>query len=164
MTGADQGQQRKRNWGGASRVLRTITSRTREYQANGAWPRRDGSLDVLDAGAEARSRATMLDVPCWAEHHGYQAIIVENVLEIFDWILIEEWFAMMAKLGYRWQVCSFNRMFFRSPGLGLGLRPPQSRREQGPIAFWTSLLWRPHGFSMSALVSVRLTECGTCRS
>jgi DNA (cytosine-5)-methyltransferase 1 len=75
--------------------------------------------------AEARSRATMLDVPRWAAHHGYQAIIVENVLEIFDWILLEEWFAMMAKLGYIWRVCSFNSMFFG--GHSTGPRPPQSR-------------------------------------
>jgi DNA (cytosine-5)-methyltransferase 1 len=82
--------------------------------------------DRLKREAEARSRATMFDVPRWAEYHDYAAIIVENVLEIFDWILIEEWFQMMAKLGYRWQVCSFNSMFFGG-GDQVGPRPPQSR-------------------------------------
>ena len=87
--------------------------------------------DRLKREAEARSRATMFDVPRWAEYHDYAAIIVENVLEIFDWILIEEWFQMMAKLGYRWQVKSFNSMFF---GGQVGPRPPQSR-DRTYIAF-----------------------------
>jgi DNA (cytosine-5)-methyltransferase 1 len=75
--------------------------------------------------AEARSRATMFDVPRWTEQHRYQAVLVENVLEIFDWELIDEWLAMMAKLGYRHQICSFNSMFFA--GSQDVPRPPQSR-------------------------------------
>jgi DNA (cytosine-5)-methyltransferase 1 len=90
--------------------------------------------------AEARSRATMFDVPRWTEYHNYLAVIVENVQEIFDWILVEEWLAMMAKLGYRWQICSYNSMFFG--GGTFGPRSPQSR-DRAYIVFTKERNHRP---------------------
>lgn len=35
---------------------------------------------------ETRSRATMFEVLRWAEAHGYEAVIVENVEEVQDWV------------------------------------------------------------------------------
>jgi site-specific DNA-cytosine methylase len=67
-------------------------------------------IPTIDPAAE-RSRATMLDVPRFAEYHQYECIIVENVVEARDWILFDEWLLMMQKLGYAWETVYFNSMF-----------------------------------------------------
>jgi DNA (cytosine-5)-methyltransferase 1 len=80
----------------------------------------------IDPAAE-RSRATMLDVPRFAEYHQYECIIVENVVEARDWILFDEWLLMMQKLGYRWETVYFNSMF---------AHPTPQSRDRMYVVFW----------------------------
>lgn len=79
-----------------------------------AWGRRDNgprripegeSVDyasLMDAEADA-TRATMLEVIRFSEHHRYSAVIVENVIEVQRWPLFRHWLGMMRALGYRYQ-------------------------------------------------------------
>lgn len=62
-----------------------------------------------DPGAD-RSRATMWDVPRFAERHLYRAIIVENVYEVTKWTVWPAWRQAMELLGYTLQVVSLNSM------------------------------------------------------
>jgi DNA (cytosine-5)-methyltransferase 1 len=80
----------------------------------------------IDPAAE-RSRATMLDVPRFAEYHQYACIIVENVVEAREWILFDEWLLMMQKLGYAWEAVYFNSMF---------AHPTPQSRDRMYVVFW----------------------------
>ncbi|WP_082375944.1 DNA cytosine methyltransferase [Pseudonocardia sp. HH130629-09] len=64
----------------------------------------------LDAGE--RSRALMHDVPRFAEHHRYRAVIVENVPALLKWVHFPKWIARMRKLDYDYQVLT--RIFRRA--------------------------------------------------
>ncbi len=66
--------------------------------------------DAIDPAAE-RSRATMWDVPRFAEFHDYRIIIVENVVDVRMWLLWDSWLHAMDSLGYRHQLVSLNSMF-----------------------------------------------------
>jgi DNA (cytosine-5)-methyltransferase 1 len=83
-------------------------------------------LPTIDPAAE-RSRATMLDVPRFAEYHQYECIIVENVVEAREWILFDEWLLMMQKLGYAWETVYFNSMF---------AHPTPQSRDRMYVVFW----------------------------
>lgn len=61
---------------------------------------------------DIRSRETMMCVPHYAEAHGYNVIIVENVVDVHDWAGYDAWRMYMDALGYRCQPCYFNSMFF----------------------------------------------------
>ncbi|MBK8188854.1 MAG: DNA cytosine methyltransferase [Vampirovibrionales bacterium] len=61
--------------------------------------------------AEERSRATMWDVPRFAEYHRYNAIIVENVVDARHWVTWDAWLHAMQLLGYEHQIVFFNSMF-----------------------------------------------------
>lgn len=76
---------------------------------------------------EDRSRATMWDVPRFAEYHNYNAIIVENVVEARDWILWNTWLQAMHKLGYQHKCCYFNSMHFQ---------PTPQSRDRMYVVFW----------------------------
>jgi DNA (cytosine-5)-methyltransferase 1 len=67
--------------------------------------------NVLVAADEERSRATMWDVPRFAEYHNYRIIIVENVVEAAKWVLYESWLHAMNSLGYDHEIVYFNSMF-----------------------------------------------------
>ncbi|MFZ1794305.1 MAG: DNA cytosine methyltransferase, partial [Anaerolineae bacterium] len=41
--------------------------------------------------AEERSRATMWDVPRFAEYHKYNIIVVENVVDARKWVMWDAW-------------------------------------------------------------------------
>lgn len=69
-------------------------------------------IEPLPVEAEERSRATMWDVVRFAEHHGYEAIVVENVVDAWDWALLPAWFAAMEALGYEHRALFLNSMFF----------------------------------------------------
>ncbi|MBF4549693.1 DNA cytosine methyltransferase [Pseudoclavibacter sp. VKM Ac-2888] len=92
-------------------------------------------LDVfgekLPDEAAIRSRATMWDVPRFAEHHRYEAIIVENVVDAFRWIMFPAWLQAMELLGYTHQIVWLNSMHAQ----GLGLPAPQSR-DRMYCVFW----------------------------
>jgi len=65
--------------------------------------------DAPDPAAE-RSRATMWDVPRFAERNPYAAIIVENVVEVAKWVGYRAWCIAMEDLGYDRTVLSINSM------------------------------------------------------
>lgn len=60
--------------------------------------------------SEERSRATMWDVVRFAEHHQYEAIIVENVVDARSWVLYDEWLAALHKLGYATRAVYLNTL------------------------------------------------------
>ena len=94
-----------------TRVLLASPECTNHSQARGVSRRRqDPSLwDAPDPSAE-RSRATMWDVPRFAEQVGYDAIVVENVVEAAAWVMWPAWWQAMECLGYRGRVVSANSM------------------------------------------------------
>lgn len=77
--------------------------------------------------AEERSRATMWDVPRFAEYHKYNIIIVENVVDARSWVLWDAWLHAMSLLGYDHQCVYFNSMF--------AWPTPQSR-DRMYVVFW----------------------------
>lgn len=83
--------------------------------------------NILIDPAEERSRATMWDVPRFAEYHGYEIIVVENVVDAGKWRLWDSWIHAMHALGYEHQVVYFNSMF--------AWPTPQSRDRMYTI-FW----------------------------
>lgn len=83
-------------------------------------------FEELDA-AEERSRATMWDVPRFAEFHNYNIIIVENVVEARTWRLWEAWLKAMHDLGYRHRCLYLNSMFFH---------PCPQSRDRMYVVFW----------------------------
>lgn len=84
---------------------------TNHSQARGvSRKRQDPSLwDAPDPAAE-RSRATMWDVPRFAEQMDYAAVVVENVVEATKWRLWPAWWMAMEALGYVGRVLSHNSM------------------------------------------------------
>ena len=94
-----------------TRVLLASPECTNHAQARGVSRRRqDPSLwDAPDPSAE-RSRATMWDVPRFAEQVGYDAVVVENVVEATTWVMWPAWWQAMECLGYRGRVVSANSM------------------------------------------------------
>ncbi len=71
-------------------------------------------FDKPDPSAE-RSRATMWDVPRFAEQMFYDAIVVENVVEATKWVGWRAWCMSMEDLGYQRTVLSQNSMFHGVP-------------------------------------------------
>ena len=85
-----------------------------------------------DPAAE-RSRATMWDVPRFAERHHYQLVFVENVVEVAKWAPFDAWLQAMDSLGYRHKLLSLNSMVAEPPP-GFA-RAPQSR-DRLYVVFW----------------------------
>ncbi|MFJ3393928.1 DNA cytosine methyltransferase [Leifsonia aquatica] len=90
----------------------------------------DGTRPLVDEAAN-RSRATMWDVPRFAEHHLYEAIIIENVVDAFRWVMFPAWLQAMELLGYRHEIVWLNSMHAQ----GGGLPAPQSR-DRMYVVFW----------------------------
>jgi DNA (cytosine-5)-methyltransferase 1 len=70
--------------------------------ANGR--RQDGDHPTLFGDRPAQvtqRRATMWDVVRFLEHHRYQAVIVENVVDVRKWVLFDVWLAALRQLGYQ---------------------------------------------------------------
>ena len=82
----------------------------------------------VDASAE-RSRATMWDVPRFAEYHGYELIFVENVVDAREWVMFDAWLHAMHLLGYRHKCVYLNSMF---------CHPTPQSRDRMYIVFWKS--------------------------
>ena len=79
--------------------------------------------ETLPDEAAERSRATMWDVLRFAEYHRYKAIVVENVVDVRDWLMWPAWTTGLTNLGYYYQVVYLNSMFAQAAGLPA----PQSR-------------------------------------
>lgn len=73
--------------------------------------------EALPDQAAERSRATMWDVVRFAEYHHYQAVIVENVVEVASWLPFRAWLLAMDALGYENQIVSLNSMHAQAQGL-----------------------------------------------
>jgi DNA (cytosine-5)-methyltransferase 1 len=80
--------------------------------------------ETLPSEAVERSRATMWDVPRFAEQHAYRAIVVENVVDAAKWVMWDAWLMAMRSLGYEHQLVSLNSM--HAPAAEAP-RAPQSR-------------------------------------
>ncbi|GAB3191896.1 DNA cytosine methyltransferase [Nesterenkonia suensis] len=85
---------------------------------------------IADEAAE-RSRATMWDVPRFAEHHDYKLIITENVVDAARWVMWDAWLHAMDSLGYDHHVVYLNSMHAQA----YGLPAPQSR-DRMYVVFW----------------------------
>lgn len=97
-------------------VLLASPECTNHSQAKGvSRKRQDPSLwDAPDPAAE-RSRATMWDVPRFAEQMLYDCIVVENVVEATKWVGWNGWSQVMADLGYERRILSHNSMHHGVP-------------------------------------------------
>ncbi len=96
-------------------VLWASPSCTNHSLAKGQKRRMDAQMElfgkpIIDESAE-RSRATMFDVPRFAEYHDYRVIIVENVVDVRHWRLYDAWLSAMDALGYDHKEVYFNSMF-----------------------------------------------------
>jgi DNA (cytosine-5)-methyltransferase 1 len=87
--------------------------------------------EVLPDAAAERSRATMWDVPRFAEVHRYESVIVENVVDAFHWQPFQAWLMAMDSLGYDHQAVFLNSMHAQVFGPGA----PQSR-DRMYVVFW----------------------------
>lgn len=87
--------------------------------------------EVLPDAAAERSRATMWDVPRFAEAHRYSAVIVENVVDAWHWEPFRAWLMAMDCLGYDHQPVFLNSMHAQ----GFGQGAPQSR-DRMYVVFW----------------------------
>ena len=103
---------------------------------------------VLDASAE-RSRATMWDVPRFAEYHSYNAIIVENVVDARRWVLFDAWLSAMHALGYSHKCVYFNSRHFH---------PTPQTRDRMYVNFWKTKNKAPQ------LDYSPLAYCPSCKS
>lgn len=81
---------------------------------------------ILDPAAE-RSRATMWDVPRFAEYHNYNAIIVENVVDARKWVMFDAWLMAMHSLGYMHRCVYLNSMH---------AHPTPQSRDRMYVVFW----------------------------
>jgi DNA (cytosine-5)-methyltransferase 1 len=92
---------------------------------------------------DERSRATMWDVPRFAEVHHYRHIVVENVVEAHEWVLFPSWLKTMQALGYNFKMCFLNSQFFN---------PCPQSRDRMYVVFWKkgmpkpNLEYKPKGF------------------
>jgi DNA (cytosine-5)-methyltransferase 1 len=84
-----------------------------------------GELTV-DPAAE-RSRATMWDVPRFAEVHKYKIIIVENVVDARKWVLWDSWLHAMHTLGYLHKCVYLNSRH---------AHPTPQSRDRMYVVFW----------------------------
>lgn len=92
---------------------------------------------IADEAAE-KSRATMWDVPRFAEQHKYKLIITENVVDAAKWVMFDAWLLAMSSLGYDHHIVYMNSMHAQ---LG-GLPAPQSR-DRMYVMFWLKGNRRP---------------------
>jgi len=84
---------------------------------------------------DEQSRVTMEQVIRFTEYHRYEAVIVENVVDIKYWPPLTRWFSEMGALGYEYHTCYFNSQFFH-PLNGQSDFAPQSRDR------WYTVFWR----------------------
>ncbi len=97
--------------------------------------------------SDERSRATMWDVPRFAEYHDYNIIVVENVVDAAKWRMWDAWLSAMHALGYDHEAVYFNSMF--------SWPTPQSRDRLYTV-FWK------HGNKKPDLEFRPLAHCMSC--
>lgn len=102
--------------------------------SNAKGKKRNGQPTLFDRPdpSAVRSRATMWDVPRFAEVHRYDAVIVENVVEAAQWEMFPAWLMAMDCLGYAHNIVWLNSM--HAPAI-TAPRAPQSR-DRMYVCFW----------------------------
>lgn len=122
--------------------------------------------DMVIDPDEERSRVTMFDVPRFAEHHGYEVVVVENVIEIRMWRLYDAWLYAMSLLGYEHREVYFNSMFSHLDPMAVRNEydfAPQSR-DRIYVVFWKKgnkppdLEFRPRGRCVKCDVDVEAVQ------
>ena len=102
-----------------TRILWASPECTNHSVAKGAKRHQRDQLNLYESGvldpAAERSRATMWDVPRFAETHAYDICIVENVADASRWVMWPAWLHAMKCLGYTHRVVSLNSMFAGAP-------------------------------------------------
>lgn len=76
---------------------------------------------------EERSRATMWDVVRFTEHHRYELVIVENVVEARRWEAFDAWLSAMHAFGYEHRALYLNSMV---------AHPTPQSRDRLYVVFW----------------------------
>ena len=111
-------------------ILITSPECTNHTLAKGV-KRAKSQIDLFNAGildpAADRSRATMWDVPRFAEFHQYNLIIVENVVDAREWVMFDAWLQAMHLLGYKHKCVYLNSRF---------CHPTPQSRDRMYIVFW----------------------------
>lgn len=102
----------------------------RQRAVNEALFELDGTRPMADEAAN-RSRATMWDVPRFAEYHHYKAIIIENVVDAYRWVPFPAWLQTMELLGYEHEIVWLNSMHAQARGL-----PAPQSRDRMYVIFW----------------------------
>lgn len=108
----------------------------------------------LDPAAE-RSRATMWDVPRFAECHKYKMIICENVVDARNWIMYPAWIKAMELLGYDYKECFINSMH---------CHPTPQSRDRMYVVFWQKgikapdLEFRPEAYCPECETKIRAVQ------
>ncbi|MFA5552582.1 MAG: DNA cytosine methyltransferase [Trueperaceae bacterium] len=114
--------------------------------------------EVLPDEAAERSRATMWDVPRFTEYHRYQAVIVENVVEIRRWAPYSAWLNAMDSLGYEHHEVYLNSMHANAHGL-----PAPQSRDRIYVVFWRRKNRRPDLEGIQAPPAT-CPDCGRVRA
>jgi len=108
-------------------ILITSPECTNHSLAKGKKRKQRADLFTSLAPEEERSRATMWDVPRFAEYHDYEIIIVENVVDARYWVMWDAWLLAMHRLGYAHKCVYLNSMF---------CHPTPQSRDRMYIVFW----------------------------
>lgn len=106
------------DWFPKTDVLLTSPSCTAHSYARGR-PKDDPHMWDPRTLADERSRATMWDVPRFAERLDYKLIVVENVPQVIEWgprgnkgSQFRAWLQAMIGLGYEYRLLYLNAQFF----------------------------------------------------
>lgn len=78
----------------------------KELHETDLWGNRTLSIE------EERSRVRMFDPIYFAEHHKYDFVIIENVVDVRLWALYGAWLKAWQDLGYEYKELFWNSMFF----------------------------------------------------
>jgi len=117
--------------------------------------------DPRAADEEERSRATMWDVPRFAEFHRYELVVVENVVEARRWAPFDAWLASMHALGYDHRAVYLNSMV---------AHPTPQSRDRLYVVFWRrgnripDLDFRPVAWCVDGLANQTATCTTVCAS
>lgn len=110
----------------STNILITSPECTNHSLAKGKKRNAGPLFQSIDPAVE-RSRATMWDVPRFAEYHGYELIIVENVVDARYWVMYHAWLTAMHALGYDHEAVYLNSMH---------AHPTPQSRDRMYVVFW----------------------------
>lgn len=104
---------------------------------------------------EERSRVRMFDPIYFAEHHKYDFIIIENVVDVRLWTLYGAWLKAWTDLGYEYRELFWNSMFFH---------PTPQSRDRLYVVLWKKTMpapdldWRPPAWCQKCAENVESVQ------